>query len=169
MNIQFISHDKIDEKSMIEICKVKDESWPFGLNEQKNWIKHNIKNNDIHVLLYNDRNSLIGYTNIVKRTCEIEESTSNVLFGIGNVCVSNKVKKSGIGMKMMLGINKYLIAEDARGVLFCKDQLVGFYQKCNWKVIGLENIIVDYSLSNINTMIFNIRTGKKIRIFGNSF
>ena len=54
MIINFISKKTVDinQKIILQICKLKNTHWKFGLNNQISWFKNNIKKNDIHNLCY---------------------------------------------------------------------------------------------------------------------
>ena len=56
-----VKSSNLSSKQVISICKLKDQYWKFGLRSQKLWFKTNIKNYDIHNLVYL-KSKLIGYT-----------------------------------------------------------------------------------------------------------
>jgi hypothetical protein len=167
MEIRFLIHRDISKDILSHICRLKDESWPHGVAEQEKWIRENINDEDIHVLIYDENIHLIGYTNLVKRQL-VFNNTKNFL-GIGNVCVAKKIEKSGVGKYMMVGINDYLVTNNTIGLLFCKEALLGFYKKCNWTLLEGNIIEADYELENIYAMIFNVKNVSSLRLMGNSF
>lgn len=169
MEIQFLNHYIITNEILDLICEIKDENWPYGIVKQKKWIEENIQKDDVHVLVFDDEQKLIGYTNLVYRTLVINESVTTSIFGIGNVCVSNQSKKSGIGKFMMLEINKYIILKNIPGLLFCKDNLIPFYLKCGWNLLDPSKISCDFNMTDINSMIFNYIDILNLKIIGKSF
>ena len=56
----------LSKKNILKICGLKNEYWNYGLQSNLNWFKKNVKNNDIHNLLFLKKN-LIGYTLLRKR------------------------------------------------------------------------------------------------------
>ena len=48
------------------ICNLKNQEWKYGLFSQLKWFKNNVKNNDIHNLVFCNK-ELIGYTLLRKR------------------------------------------------------------------------------------------------------
>jgi hypothetical protein len=70
--------------------------------------------------------------------------------GIGNVCT--KYKGTGTGKILMKEVNKYLLSTNNQGMLFCKNDLVSFYIRNNWKLI--KNLHPDLM---VNTMVFNFK------------
>ena len=54
MNYSLVSliTSELNKNKIIQISKLKDSQWSFGINSQIGWFKKNIKKNDIHNLLY---------------------------------------------------------------------------------------------------------------------
>ncbi len=67
----FVTSD-LKKGQIFNICALKDTCWKYGIKNQFKWFKNNVKSNDFHNLLY-DKNSLIGYTLLRKRTCSIKK------------------------------------------------------------------------------------------------
>ena len=69
MNYSVVSlkTSKLNKNKIIEINRLKDSEWSFGVNSQLDWFKNNIKKNDIHNLLY-FKSKLIGYTLLRRRS-----------------------------------------------------------------------------------------------------
>ena len=57
MDIKFntLIKKKINEKSKIQICKLKDSNWKYGINNQINWFNLNINDQDLHNLMIIDK------------------------------------------------------------------------------------------------------------------
>ena len=69
MNFNLISLNtkKLNKDKVLQISKLKDSQWSFGLKSQLEWFKNNIKKNDIHNLLY-IKSKLVGYTLLRRRS-----------------------------------------------------------------------------------------------------
>ena len=145
-----IKHSDISEEELTEICKLKAIRWEYTLEQHKKWMAENIRPNDFHVLIKDGEES-IAYTNLVDITAIINFKNVSVR-GIGNVCTSETGK--GFGNVLMEEVNKVLIAHDWKGILLCKDHLVPYYEKFDWKLVD-KNTIKTEKFSDINFMIYN--------------
>ena len=52
---------QLKKSEIIQICKLKNSFWKFGLRSNLEWFRNNIKRNDIHNLIFINF-KLIGYT-----------------------------------------------------------------------------------------------------------
>lgn len=165
-NLKLISHKDIKSEELYEIIAVKSVAWPYHFQKQLDWINLNIKNNDIHVLLYFDE-LLVAYLNLIK----IEFSVDQIVkqgYGIGNVCALEKNK--GFGKEMITKTNTYFVQNNKIGLLFCKDQLVEFYKKREWMLIEKKKVTLSFDATSINTMLYNLdEEFRCIEFLGKSF
>jgi hypothetical protein len=53
MNIELIATKDLPDNILQDICKLKQQHWKYSIPEQMKWIKRNLTQDDIHVLLYN--------------------------------------------------------------------------------------------------------------------
>jgi hypothetical protein len=146
-----VPHKEITPDQLNEIIQIKSIAWPYSLKKQIEWIHRNLKNTDIHVLLYLE-GSLVAYLNLI----EIEFTLDGNLkhgYGIGNVCSREKGK--GRGKELISVTNSYLIQNGKVGLLFCKDLLVNFYSINNWRKIEKKKITLPFKNESIQTLIFN--------------
>ena len=100
-HIKLIVHKEITEDELNEVSRIKSAQWHYSYEEQLQWIKKNIKDTDIHVLLSLDGRN-IAYLNLI----DIELFVEGVAvkgFGIGNVCAIQKGK--GFGFVLMKEVN----------------------------------------------------------------
>lgn len=150
MKVVILSHKNIDIKVLNDIIEIKNVAWSYSVEQHKQWIRENIKDKDLHILLYSDV-ELVGYCNLVVVNCEVEDyKDKQEFYGVGNVCT--KYAGKGDGKFLMEAINTYLTSNDLFGVLFCKESLVMFYEKFNWNLV--ESI---YPGKDIYTMVFNFK------------
>lgn len=148
LRFEVVEHKNITSDIIHDICILKDENWSYGLSKQFQWIADNISDNDYHILVYSQ--SLVGYTNLVKREILINDNQPIPILGIGNVCVSNQFKKKGIGSILMNYVSNFLKENEIPGILFCKENLVSFYNKTGWSLIDCSNKNVKIMSSNLD-------------------
>lgn len=165
-DICFIDHKQLSQTILDEIIGVKSVAWPYSYQEQYQWIKNNLKDSDIHVLLYSDK-KLIAYLNLVEIDVQFD-SVNYKGFGIGNVCAAEKGK--GWGKVLIDMVNNYLMDCDAVGLLFCKEPLVKFYTNCEWRIIEKNNILIPNLNPEVFTFVYNApQNFKQIKYQGTTF
>lgn len=151
MKIKLIKHKDINSETLLDIIKVKSIAWPYPLNKQIEWIENNLKDDDIHVLLTDDKSKTVAYLNIVKTSISIDDEIHKC-WGVGNVC---SIKKgSGFGKEILNLVNEWITKSNCIGLLFCKEELIPYYEKTNWRSINKKNINLCNN-ENISVMTFN--------------
>lgn len=148
--VEIHTHFNLSKDKLLEIIDIKSVRWNYSAEQHLDWIHKNIQANDIHILLYLE-NQLIAYTNLVNVSAEINNEKKISFKGIGNVCTLASGK--GYGNLLMEAVNKILIQNNWKGILFCKDHLVKYYEKFSWKLVESSKIKSDFN--EINMMIFN--------------
>ena len=127
-------NDSLTEKQKETVIALKQQHWPYPYESQKRWMDENLREDDLHILGYiNDE--LVAYLNLI-RVDVLCDSETLPLIGVGNVCVSSSYLKRGLGKELIKYVNVYFENHDICGILLCKDSLVSFYQKCNWKSVA---------------------------------
>lgn len=137
-SFKVIKNSRLSEEKLKEIVEIKNQSWQYPFESQVKWLKNNLFDNDLHLLMYNG-NSLVGYLDIVEVSVKIGENTEEML-GIGNVCVDKSYLKQGLGKKLVLRANEEIKKKNKKGVLLCQESLVGFYKKCGWSVVRYDTL-----------------------------
>lgn len=151
MEIEIFKHSEIDIASLKQIINVKSIAWPYTLAEQLRWIAKNLNNDDLHVLLKSDDNA-IAYLNLIEIEVYVDGS-SRKAYGLGNVCAKEKGKS--YGTELMKKVNDFLIEKNHIGILLCKSNLVEFYRKNGWSLLGKNKIQLSFNNDEIQTMFFN--------------
>ncbi|AZI23398.1 GNAT family N-acetyltransferase [Chryseobacterium taklimakanense] len=147
---ELIPHFELYAEKLADIIALKSMRWPYSFDQHKNWIQENIKPEDVHLLIY-DGEKLVAYTNFVAVKANINASEIPFM-GIGNVCTAESGK--GYGNILMNAVSETVSVNNWRGLLFCKDHLVLYYEKFGWKLVPKRNILTG-NLKAINTMTFN--------------
>ena len=140
-NFEIIKNSRLPEEKLKEIIKLKNQSWQYPFSSQKNWIKNNLCDEDVHLLMYNE-NRLVGYLDIVEVSVSLDDKTIEML-GIGNVCVDKSFLKQGLGKKLVLRANQEITNKNKTGVLLCHENLVAFYKKCGWSLVKYSKLKIN--------------------------
>lgn len=145
-----VKHGDISVAYMERAIALKSVAWPYPKESQLQWMRTNLKPEDIHVFLQEDGED-VAYLNIAMVNAIIN-GISTTCAGIGNVCSIRR----GCGKELILRVNNFINNLNVPGILFCKDTLVGFYNQYNWKLLNPEHITLDLLIGDINTMVFNL-------------
>lgn len=165
MEFVFLVQSQLTEQDLEKIISLKKIHWNYSTEEHKNWINNNIKKDDIHVLML-ENEVLVGYMNLIQTEVFLNNEIQHFL-GIGNVC--SLEKGLGYGRELLIGVQNYLFENNYKGILFCKDKLVGFYTKFGWTLIDGSKII-SKNYKNVNVMFYNVDTNiNRVEYDGRNF
>ena len=94
MQIKLISKKKKEllKEEILDICKLKNETWKYGLKSQLNFFNENTLSNDLHNLFFIN-SKLIGYTVLKKRSCLFNKIKSKYILFDTLVIKKNSEKK----------------------------------------------------------------------------
>mgnify|MGYP003586369921 FL=1 len=138
-------------KTLEDICNIKSKRWNYTQDQCKVWIEENLEEDDYHLCIY-IKNNIIAYMNFVFIEAKVNDSIIPFV-GIGNVCTAESGK--GYGDLLMKEVNKIIEEKSWKGILFCKDALVPYYEKYNWELVDL-NCITSEEIKKHNTMLYNL-------------
>lgn len=163
--LEIIKHNDILFRDLLRAVAVKNVAWPHPVESQLKWIIDNMQPDDMHVFLKeNGEDKAYMTLSPVTATMNGEETS---FMGVGCVCSANP--GMGGGKSIVLGVNNFLKKKNQKGLLFCKAQLIGFYEKYNWKVIIPEKVILEPPVQEIYTMTFNCSEVGKLEYKGRMF
>ena len=148
-SIYTVKHSEATSLDLERAITLKSVAWPYPKDSQMQWIKNNLKPEDIHVFLLED-GEYIAYLNIAMVQVKIN-GTPTICAGIGNVCSSRK----GGGKNLMILTNDFITDLNIPGILFCRDKLVSFYDKYNWNLLNPKQVTLYHLGEGINTMVYN--------------
>lgn len=151
-SIYTVKHSEATSLDLERAITLKSVAWPYPKDSQMQWIKNNLKPEDIHVFLLED-GEYIAYLNIAMVQVKIN-GTPTICAGIGNVCSSRK----GGGKNLMILTNDFITDLNIPGILFCRDKLVSFYDKYNWNLLNSKQVTLYHLEEGINTMVYNLNT-----------
>lgn len=150
-SLETICHAHITESRLFDIIRIKSSAWNYPLEEQLQWIDKNITSSDIHCILKSD-NIDIAYLNLIDINLIIDNSLYKG-YGIGNVC--SKEKGQGYGSVLIENVNLYIKQCARVGMLFCKNDLLGFYSRFGWIEVPQTHLQISMNLTNANVMVYN--------------
>lgn len=138
IGIEIKKHSELTNEETYLLVGIKNQHWHYKNEEHLRWLKENIMPDDYHLFVWGG-NTLLAYLNIVHVDVIIDQKTYGML-GIGNVCVEQEKKGFGKGAVVMAAANAFVKEMNSCGILLCRETLVSFYSKSNWKTISPTEI-----------------------------
>ena len=165
MELQIIKHKDILFRDVFRTIAVKSVAWPHPIESQLKWIVDNMSPEDMHVFL-TDEGKDVAYMTLSPVKGILNGKDTSFL-GIG--CVCSAVKGMGYGNRLMQEVNSYLEKNNTKGLLFCRDGVIKFYQKNNWQLIPRENVISEHINNDVLTMVYNCEDVKSLEYTDREF
>lgn len=153
LNWKYIKNSELLSSFLYKIAEIKEQHWKYGIDSQLQWVMYNMTDNDYHILGLNEQNQILAYASIVCIKVTINEKLNNC-YGVGCVCVDKNIEGQGYGKKLLEKINLFMEHNAKIGFLLCKESLVSFYKKSNWKEVSYTNAIVSQQQFNLKIMSF---------------
>ena len=153
---KIIQHSEITDSDLVAIASLKDQHWIHGVDSQLEWMSRNIERSDFHILGVNTDAKLVAYLALVNIDLTInDEDCCYSYLGLSNVCVDRNIEKNGVGSELVFHANEFLKKNNRPGILLCKDALIPFYAKNEWRALKYHNAVVGCEDYLKNIMIFN--------------
>lgn len=153
LELKSIKTRNLKKQQILQICKLKDSQWKFGIKEQLKFFKEKIKNKDIHNCIFLKK-KIVGYTALKRRKIISNKKNFNYLL-FETLIIKKDLRGKKLSYLMMQLNNKVIIKNKLTSFLICKNKLVNFYKKHHWKKINKKKFIVmDYPFKT-NGMFFN--------------
>ncbi len=137
LKIVVVPMTKITNSQAIEVKKLQKEC--FGDVDKEEIKKHFFSKGFARVLAYH-QNKLVGILELHKRNCQFE-NTKFLLGGAAGVCVTDCMRKQGIGSKLIKKGLETLKSEKCALACMNVDLEVamhGFYEKLGFKMMDRE-------------------------------
>lgn len=166
MNISLnsIFTKNLNKKQILEICKLKDSHWKFGLNEQVNFFKKKCKKYDIHNLLYFN-SKIIGYTTLGKRTYYDDSNIKKKYILFNTLIIHKKFRKKNFSSMLMTFNNDIIKKQNLFAFLICKNPVVNFYKKNGWNKLSKKCYSIKNKFLVKNGLIYNNKNYQKSYLF----
>lgn len=155
-----------------EILKLKKKHYKYSLKDQKSWFDKNIKEYDIHILLF-FKKKLIGYNCLRNKSSLIykKKKLSSHVFIFDTLLIDSKFRNLGLS-SMIIKKSIFLIKKKRYvSVLMCLNKMTKYYEKFGWKIFSSRDIKFEgFNKKNKKIMIFEKNANyknsiKKITIF----
>ena len=154
---RFIHHSELARQEITKIAELKNQHWQYGITSQISWMNENIGNNDVHLVGEQELEGRVvinAYATLVKLQIKIDEMEYDAI-GVGGVCVDRHIQGGGVGKQLILKANYFIRQHNCIGILLCRDKLIRFYEKCQWKIIAFKeakvaNLNYKYNIMTLN-------------------
>ena len=148
---------KLKKDVILDICKLKNTHWKYGVRSQLKWFHEYIKDNDIHNLAY-IKKKLVGYVLLRKRNFLSKKKKLNYLY-FDTLIVLKKYRGHKIAHKIITIAAKVIIKSKLHSMLLCEKKTESFYKKNKWEKMVIKNVkILDHKFSKkISMMSFNLK------------
>mgnify|MGYP001250414688 FL=1 len=107
--------NQLRKSDLNKIIQLKDTFWKFGKFSQLKWFKKNIMKNDIHNLLFNEKD-LIGYTCLRKKKLIKKKNKINFLL-FDTIIIHPNYRKKGLS-KILMKKNNSVIKKKKNNFYF---------------------------------------------------
>ena len=146
---------KLKKDEILNICKLKNTHWKYGIRSHVNWFKEHIKDNDIHNVAYLKK-KLVGYVLLRGRNSLFKKKKIKYFY-YDTLIVSKRYRKLKIGLKLSNLAEKVIKKTELHSMLICEKKVETFYKKNKWKKVSNKNSkIIDHKYpKNFSIMSYN--------------
>tara|TARA_B100000963_G_scaffold348885_1_gene357147 strand:+ start:708 stop:1220 length:513 start_codon:yes stop_codon:yes gene_type:complete len=130
MLLRSLKTSELTYKDIIQICKLKNTHWQYGLKSQLDFFYKYIKPSDIHICIFL-KNNLIGYNCLRTRNLFIAKKKSKYLL-FDTLIISKNFRKKKIANLIMSFNNIIIRDKKLMAILFCNKKLLKFYSLFGW-------------------------------------
>ncbi len=148
---------KLKKKDILDIAKLKNSHWNFGITSQLKWFKDqkNVFKNDFHLFLRKTK-KIVGYVQLGKRKY-ILNSKDNNYYLFRTLIVLKKERNEKLAKKIMFEVSKFIKKKKIPAFLLCKKNLIKFYEKYGWDKLNKKKYKVEDHKTSLYGMTYNLR------------
>ena len=165
MKLEIIKHNDILFRDLLRAIAVKSIAWPHPIESQVKWIIDNMIHDDMHVFLTED-----GKDKAYMTLSPVEGILNDIktrFMGVGCVCAKERGK--GDGGKLLSSVNEYLKSNGLYGLLFCKANLIKFYNRNGWQLLPNEIVTLQPQHEGVYVMVYNCNNVRSFQYSGRFF
>lgn len=141
-----------------KICFLKNSFWKKGFKSNLEWIKKNVKKNDIHFLIQKG-GKLIGY-NLLKKRNFIFNKKIYFYYYLDTIVIMKKYQNLGLGSLLLTSNKKF--SKNIPVMLISKKNSISFYKKNNFYIFNKKNIFIEKKNLRLFTVMIFCKNKKKI-------
>ena len=148
---------KLKKKDILDIAKLKNSHWNFGISSQLDWFKNqkNVFKSDYHLFL-KKYEKIIGYVQLGKRKY-ILNSKENKYYLFRTLIVLKKERNEKLAKKIMQEVSNFIKKKKLPCFLLCKKNLIKFYEKYGWIKLNKKKFKVEDHKTSLHGMIYNLK------------
>ena len=148
---------KLKKKDILDIAKLKNSHWNFGITSQLNWFKDqkNVFKNDFHLFLRKTE-KIVGYVQLGKRKY-ILNSKDNNYYLFRTLIVLKKERNEKLAKKIMHEVSKFIKKKKIPSFLLCKKNIIKFYEKYGWVKLNKKKYKVEDHKTSLHGMAYNLK------------
>ena len=149
---------KISLKEKSQIIKLKNQEWKYTYKKQNDWIKKNIKRNDINIFLKIGK-KIVGYNLLRLRKFQVNEGKTARYYYYFDTLIIDKGFRNKNLSNIIMKKSIEIISDKAFGFLVCKKNLVKFYKKYGWKQYNRNNFKITNKKTKFNFLVLPKKGG----------
>jgi predicted GNAT family N-acyltransferase len=148
---------KLKKKDILDIAKLKNSHWNFGISSQLDWFKNqkNVFKSDYHLFL-KKYEKIIGYVQLGKRKY-ILNSKENKYYLFRTLIILKKERNEKLAKKIMQEVSNFIKKKKLPCFLLCKKNLIKFYEKYGWIKLNKKKFKVEDHITSLHGMIYNLK------------
>jgi len=148
---------RLKKKDILDIAKLKNSHWNFGISSQLAWFKNqnNVFKNDFHLFLKKNE-KIIGYVQLGKRKY-ILNSKENNYYLFRTLIVLKKERNEKLAKKIMHEVSNFIKQKKLPSFLLCKKNLIKFYKKYGWIKLNKKKFKVEDHRTSLHGMLYNLK------------
>ena len=155
---------KLKKKEILDILKLKNSHWDFGISSQLKWFnnKRNVFKDDFHFFL-KKKEKIIGYVQIGKRKYILNLKEKNYYL-FRTLIILKKERGEKLANKIMREVSDFIKRKKMPSFLICKKNLIKFYKKYGWVRLNKKKFNIEDHKNSMSGMIYNLNKKDKKKI-----
>ena len=148
---------KLKKKDILDIAKLKNSQWSFGISSQLSWFKNkkNVFKNDFH-LFFKKTEKIIGYVQLGNRKYILNTKEKNYYL-FRTLIVLKKERDEKLAKQIMHEVSNFIKKRKLPSFLLCKKNLIKFYEKYGWIKLNKKKYKVADHKTSLYGMIYNLK------------
>ena len=148
---------RLKKRDVLDIAKLKNSHWNFGISSQLSWFKNNnnVFKNDFHLFLKKNE-KIVGYVQLGKRKYILNSKVNNYYL-FRTLIVAKRERNEKLATKIMNEVSKFIKQKKLPSFLLCKKNLIKFYERYGWIKFNKKKFKVEDHKTSLHGMIYNLK------------